>query len=838
MWVVEGEPNVELARACGIAAMTLQGSNWKEPEIVAMVEALRATGKNIVLVKLRDNDATGIKKGKTVQLVCDRLQFPCIVIDPVAIRADIPEKGDIKEILDAMSPDEFIKRLEAEIHARVGERQRDSGEVDDITFEEKPPNKPPTPREMARELAETYGHLWKFQNEQKCWRVWNGQIWEKAEEGNFATLVKRTIDARNIAYKGSAYLNDVLALLTHDLRQKHWSIWDRKRYIAFANQVLDCEKGEALEFSPGMGFTSNLPYQFKPLRASAPDSIAALQANCPNTYKWMNGTMQGDFKKILKLLAVINGMLKFRFFDLQMFVHLVGKPGSGKGTFARLLQKIVGRENHKGCKISRLEDGSTMASVIDKQLVVCPDERTTTGVDTILSLTGGDIISYREVYKPATDAYFYGTLLICSNHPIFVGDTTGLDRRLCLIGFDNPMPAYLRDSGIEQSMEGEISQLIAISLNLSDALVTELIRGTGAGQIAEFKLSEWEMKVQTNSIAAHFDENLIVDPTASTPTGKLYEHYKNWCGSTLKAVSHIKYPKMLEELCVDYLQIPGVKYKRSGGRSWFEGLRLRAENETEPPTHTDTLSNSIPVNQINTRFNGVSSELARGSEPLSDGNYSDLSGLSSPQCPRNLASNKALTEEVPQSLISQTERVNENVEKKEPVSSNPVNPVESSEPLLDMGYEPNVKPIANPDELHQTPLNVDSELNETELEVVEFINDAISEADTKYAMAIQKIISSVCHSGAANWEKIWLNLGTQKQAAFTGLLNHKQSPIKITKGLKVVYVGDRPACKAQYGCQVLIVEQVSHVDGVTCKLPSGQLTTWLQFDELKLLVNG
>ena len=73
----EGEPNVELARLHGVAALTLQGSNWNDAETTGMIEALRATGKNVALVKLRDNDATGIKKGNQVQSVADRLQFPC-----------------------------------------------------------------------------------------------------------------------------------------------------------------------------------------------------------------------------------------------------------------------------------------------------------------------------------------------------------------------------------------------------------------------------------------------------------------------------------------------------------------------------------------------------------------------------------------------------------------------------------------------------------------------------------------------------------------------------------------------------------------------------------------
>ncbi|TAD94470.1 MAG: helicase superfamily 3, partial [Oscillatoriales cyanobacterium] len=114
--MLEGEPNVELARSHGVAALTMQGSKWSHPEIQIMAETLQATGKNIVLVKLRDNDDTGVNKGTEVRLVCNHIQFPCIIIDPVAIYPDIPDKGDIREILEIMNIEEFIRRLEAEIH--------------------------------------------------------------------------------------------------------------------------------------------------------------------------------------------------------------------------------------------------------------------------------------------------------------------------------------------------------------------------------------------------------------------------------------------------------------------------------------------------------------------------------------------------------------------------------------------------------------------------------------------------------------------------------------------------------------------------------------------------
>jgi hypothetical protein len=145
---LEGEPNVELARLHGIVGLTFQGSNWTEAQVVAVVEALRATGKNVTLVVLRDNDVPGIKKAELIKSVCDHLQFPCIVIDPVVIYPDIPDKGDIKEILDNMDADEFIRRLEAEIHRQAAESAR-ATELDDLEHDDTPDIKKISLKEAA-----------------------------------------------------------------------------------------------------------------------------------------------------------------------------------------------------------------------------------------------------------------------------------------------------------------------------------------------------------------------------------------------------------------------------------------------------------------------------------------------------------------------------------------------------------------------------------------------------------------------------------------------------------------------------------------------------------------
>ena len=584
----EGTKKAGAGMTCGLPSLALCGvSMWQiKGELVPNLAAVAVPGRTI---RIRFDMDVLTKKEVRIEvkkLVKKLEQRGCTVLvamwnEELGLKVDDVKVKHGPEMVhkimsEAQSYPQWLKSLEAQMKEPIA-----PGDAPAKT------QKPPTPREIAAELDDEYRQQWKYHESQQTWRAWSGKCWEKKGLGEFKSLIVRTLDAKGINYSGIEYINNVVEMLKCYLRQVEWQMWDRKCYINFNNCVLDGHSLKTLPHSPGMGFTSHLPYDYKPLAGSLGDSLEALQVNCPKIYHFFYEAMKGDKRKMFKLLAIINALLKHRFFDLQMFVHLVGAPGSGKGKFLRFCQKLVGKDNTTACQLEKLSDGSTKASVIDKQLVVFPDERKPVGIDSILSLTGGDEISYRELYQPAASAHFYGNIVICSNKPIFVGDTTGLERRLCLVGFDNPIATEKRDHSLEQELDSEISACIAIALSLTNSAVTQSIQGIGANQIIEYKRKEWEMKVESDSIAAFFDMALINDPTAETRTGKLFEAYTNFCGEG--GMSRIKLPKF-GGMLADILLSENLPFTRKqGAQASFVGLRLRTDTDTQP-THSEVLA--------------------------------------------------------------------------------------------------------------------------------------------------------------------------------------------------------------------------------------------------------
>lgn len=479
---------------------------------------------------------------------------------------------------DGKGMDDYIKQKGIEtfrqVLADISEQYKAPSE-DEV----KKAKKPPTPEQFAARLAEEYQPHWAFHNEQKTWRVFNGKIWEERETDEFMSLLYATVKSNGIEVKTPAYLENVAKFLKWQLLVKKWFSFDRKEWIAFNNGVLEVSTGKIHKHSPGFRFVSCLHRDYRPLTFSkkSPDSMQLLANKCPVFYNWAMEAMNSDESKVLKLLAIVNGVIKFRFHDLQMFIHLIGKPGTGKGTFSRLLEKVVGKENHKSSRLEKLGDDYELAKIIDSQLVICPDEDKQVGkYGGLKSLTGGDSVTYREIYKSPADSPFYGTILIISNSPIFAGDTSGLDRRLCFVSFQNKIPSYKRNAGMEDALENELTALTSVALSLPDNQVTQALRGIGESEIPEFKREEWLLKCQLSSVAAWINERIIYDPNSFEYLTVLHADHKKYCEeSGQSAVNDKRLCANTIQICNDQLGWEEVERDRKAQGTIIKGIRLR-----------------------------------------------------------------------------------------------------------------------------------------------------------------------------------------------------------------------------------------------------------------------
>ena len=338
--------------------------------------------------------------------------------------------------------DDYIKKFGAEQFKREV-----MGKVIDLATWEKQFHYDDTkrdlpPKQAAQRIALDYRIQWKYDLAMQAWRRYNGKVWEQIPDKVFEKAIYHDLEAMpNASYSKYSYIENVAKFLGLELLERKWESFSRAEWIAFNDFVLEVSTKKRHKHSPGFMFTSNLDHDCPEVQLKEGENLLdALKSHAPTFYEWAMYSQNSDSTKVLKMLAFFNGVLTYKFSELQMFMMILGVPGSGKGTFARLLEKAVGKNNHTSAKLHRLGEDNVIANIIDKQLVVCPDEKKQASDNSgVLVLTGGDNIPYRQVYRPMASARFDGSLMVVANSNPFVGDTTGIERRWSLIQFDKPL---------------------------------------------------------------------------------------------------------------------------------------------------------------------------------------------------------------------------------------------------------------------------------------------------------------------------------------------------------------------------------------------------------------
>ncbi|MDB9518238.1 DUF5906 domain-containing protein [Roseofilum reptotaenium CS-1145] len=423
-------------------------------------------------------------------------------------------------------------------------------------------------------MAKVERDRWRFHNEQKTWREWNGKYWEAIPHEDVGDVIHHQVKS---FIKTDTWIENCLKSLERELRHRQW-MPQSQSVRAFANGVVDMETLALTPHNPEHYNTSIIHRDWwQPDGEPIKDPLEALRQYCPHIYDAWHHAMGGDERKILKLLAICNGVLAWRFSTLQKFIHLIGKPGTGKGTFSRILGSLVGEENTKASKLSRLGGEYDVAHWIDSQLLTLPDEGnkySEDALDTIKSMTGGDAIPYRQIFKEVGSSPFYGTLLIISNDPIFRGETGAIKRRLCLVEFD--IPIINRNSLAEELMLREIPRLTYCALSMPSLKVDAIVNGLGEHEIPSFNSKAWELETAENSVADFLDTELVPISNCKVYVKDVYSEYTKFCSHTgQKAVAMNKFSSRL----ITASDFVGWEIERGKARngSYIIGVDIREE---------------------------------------------------------------------------------------------------------------------------------------------------------------------------------------------------------------------------------------------------------------------
>ena len=368
--------------------------------------------------------------------------------------------------------------------------------------------------------------------------------------------------------------------------------------VPFANGVLDLTTMTRQDHSPEFRLTWSLPYAYDPA------------ATCPLTQAWLLEACRGRADQAQVLRAFLKAVLCGRT-DIQRFPELVGPGGSGKGTFTRLAQGLVGLENVAVTELKYLESNRFETSnLIHKRLIIITDAEQWAGqITTLKALTGGDSVRVerKNVQKHPT-AVAEGLVLVSANEAITSSDyTSGLDRRRIPIPFQHQPDTWrnlleIKGGAFQGELAGEFPGVVNWVLAMPDADMLRYLLQTST-VAPTLAASHARALVRTNPLAAWADDRLTLDPAPGkqvkddyVPAGVnvgiarreeqgnryeyedvwLYPNYVAYCDSTKShAMSLRRFTDLLLDLLTVQLHLKTVHHKRDKKGSQVFGVRFR-----------------------------------------------------------------------------------------------------------------------------------------------------------------------------------------------------------------------------------------------------------------------
>ncbi len=141
------------------------------------------------------------------------------------------------------------------------------------------------------------------------------------------------------------------------------------------------------------------------------------EADCPTIKTWLLQAVNNDADTVMFLIAWLAALLHGRA-DLQIFLHLIGSGGTGKGTFMRLATALVGEHNAVSTTLKEMEANRfEPARFYNARLVKITDSDKYGGsINTLKAMTGQDHIRIERKHQQQSGDFIFGGLVIMASN--------------------------------------------------------------------------------------------------------------------------------------------------------------------------------------------------------------------------------------------------------------------------------------------------------------------------------------------------------------------------------------------------------------------------------------
>jgi phage/plasmid-associated DNA primase len=412
----------------------------------------------------------------------------------------------------------------------------------------------------------------------------DGKRWRECENDilSYISKVYKALKLEDYGVRYTALEKEVLAILRDSTRER---LKYDSNSIAFDNCVFDWDTFSCEEHKSDKIAFHYIPYNidvglFESILKEIRDRLALMQQEyeaiieryastyTPKTLKAFKEWVGGKWILLYEILGFTLYPKSYK--KAVLLTDTEGKEGdTGKSTYIRYLQLVLGRENYSNVPLQALMDSSMrfMASQIYRKLAnfyADLPEEALMNLGTFKVLTGEDGVTIERKYREPFSWIPYTKHIFSANTPPPVSNAdTAFWKRWLVVQFIGSFEKKVRE--FEKTLSDEIPKAIAIGIA---CFYHVLQRGVFSYEgTAEDSKNLWLAKV--DSVYAFMEwmkssSLLRKSENVSTKIENLYEVYVNWCEVVgEEPVSQSQFTKRLKQLGYAIVKKHGYSYIKS-----------------------------------------------------------------------------------------------------------------------------------------------------------------------------------------------------------------------------------------------------------------------------------
>lgn len=380
--------------------------------------------------------------------------------------------------------------------------------------------------------------------EEGYWHSEHREIWDFMDRPRLQAEVRKAMlakrkDAREwLTPTKVRAISDVVAWRTQLETMPRFDSWldadHHYDYLRVKNGILDLRARELLPHSHAWFSFSKLPFAYEP------------EAQCPSFLAFLESVWPGDadMKDCLQLWF---GYMLLGDTSQQRFAALIGESRAGKGTLARVIECLLGKNNIASLTMTHLASDFGLAHLLGKKLGIFFDAQNAKGgmgdvaTERIISIVGEDTQVVNRKNKDAITVELpVKIMLVCNELPQFVNKRSALTNRILVFPFQKSF-AGKEDFELTKRLFREMPGILNWALEGAKRIAEgEKLRQPESGAPALT-----EIKKMLDPMLGFIEDCIeIVDPTLTNdrsytkyevehlefvPSRLLFTTYQKWC---------------------------------------------------------------------------------------------------------------------------------------------------------------------------------------------------------------------------------------------------------------------------------------------------------------------